>query len=428
MRLSADLFLALRYLRPKRTFVSVITLLSILGPILGVALLVIVNAIMSGFDRDIRDRILSMQAHLQVFPSRLYGQEGMPVIEKPDTVIQAVATMGAKAAPLIEGPVLVQVRDRVTAKYLRGILPAKERVVSNLAQSVTGRFELKEGEALIGMELAKELNLKLGDRLLLHSPAKLTRNIEWLPDGGVKVKDAGEVYLPEQVTIAGIFNMGVYEYDSGIIFVHLDRAADLFGLPWGCATSVQVRAPDPFKLDALNRQLQETFPTFRTLTWQEANRQLFGALRVEKNLMFFLLVFIVIVAAFGIAGTLITVVVQKTREIGILKAVGMSGGMVARIFLLQGIFIGVIGTILGTGLGALVVYYRNAIAGLLGAIMGVEVFPKELYHLTQIPGQIIPADLALVMGASLLICVAGALIPALLASAQSPAAALRDEN
>jgi len=369
-----------------------------------------------------------MQAHLQVYPSRFYGQEGTPVIEKPAQVIQAARNAGARAAPLIEGPVLVQARDRVIAKYLRGIVPAQERVVSNLEKSVKGRFDLKEGEALVGVELARELGLRIGDPLLLHCPAKLTRNVEWLPDGGVKIRDNGEVYLPEQVTVAGIFDMGVYEFDSGIIFVQLDRAADLFGLPWGSATSVQVRAPDPFNLEPLNRRLQEQFPTFRTLTWMEANRQLFGALRVEKNLMSFLLVFIVIVAAFGIAGTLITVVVQKTREIGILKAVGMSGGMVARIFLLQGTFIGVIGTVLGTGLGALVVHYRNVIADLLGKIMGVEVFPKELYHLTQIPGQIIPADLALIVGASLLICVAGALIPALLAAAQSPAASLRDEN
>jgi lipoprotein-releasing system permease protein len=164
------------------------------------------------------------------------------------------------------------------------------------------------------------------------------------------------------------------------------------------------------------------------VTWQEANRQLFGALRVEKNLMFFLLTFIVIVAAFGIAGTLITVVVQKTREIGILKAVGMPGGTIARIFLLQGTIIGLIGTSLGTGLGLTIIHYRNQVAAVLAAVMGVEVFPKELYHLSQIPALVMASDVVLIVSAALVICIAGSLVPALYASALSPAAALQEEN
>ena len=427
MQLPPELFLALRYLKPKRSFVSIITLLSILGPILGVALLVIVTSVMSGFDQEIKTRILSMQSHLQILPlSSFDGNTG--VISDPDPLLKKVSQAGADAAPLIEGPVLVQVRNKITAKYVKGIVPALEKKVSGLADSVRGRFEIKDGEALIGEELALELGLRIGDQFLIHSPSKLTRNMEWQTDGRVKTKDTGEVYLPEEVTIVGIFSMGVYEFDSGLIFMQLDQAAELFGLPWGSATSLQVRTPDPFNLTPIIIRLKKEMPLSRIVSWQEANSKLFGALRVEKNLMSFLLVFIVIVAAFGITGTLITVVIQKTREVGILKAVGMTNGTVARVFLLQGVFIGVTGTALGTLLGALIVQFRNLIAMLLSKIMGVEIFPRSLYQLTEIPGRIIPSDLAVIVVLSLAICIAGALIPALYAAHLSPSEAIREEN
>ena len=426
----ADWFLSLRYLRPKRTFVSVITLLSILGPVLGVALLVIVTSVMSGFDHDIRDKILGMQAHLQVFPPTSYLSDQKPVIQDPTPVLEALTRNQAFGSPLIEGPVLLQVRDKISAKYLKGILPDKERLVTSLGQkeNLRGRFDIREGEALIGDEMAAELGLRLGDRFLVHSPSKLTRSVEWGKDGQVKVNKSDEVYLPEELTVVGIFSMGVYEYNSSILFVHLDQAANLFGMEWGSATSIQVRAPDPFKMAPLVSELRRLFPAYRFMTWEEANEVLFGALRVEKNLMFFLLFFIVIVASFGIAGTLITVVVQKTREIGIMKAVGMTNGMIARIFLYQGAIIGVVGSTVGTLLGAVVIQNRNTIAALLGKIMGVEVFPAKLYHLTKIPGFLVPSDMVLIVGMSMLICIAAAVIPALYAAALSPADALREDN
>jgi lipoprotein-releasing system permease protein len=237
-----------------------------------------------------------------------------------------------------------------------------------------------------------------------------------------------QIYLPEEVTVVGIFSMGLYEYDSSIIVVHLDQAADLFGYQWGNASSIHASVPDPFNLAPIADRLERTLPGARIVTWQQANRKLFGALRVEKNLMFFLLIFIVIVAAFGIAGTLITVVVQKTKEIGILKAVGMTPGLVARIFLLQGAIIGVIGTALGTALGLTAIHYRNQIADILARIMGVEIFPKELYHLSQIPALVKRGDVIIIVGLALAICILASLIPALYASLLSPAMALQEEN
>jgi len=428
MHLPTDIFLALRYLRPKRTLISVITLLSIIGPALGVAVLIIVTSVMSGFDRDIRQRILSMQAHLQVYPAFYTREQSGPVISEPAPVLAAMDRLGVKGAPIIEGPVLLQFEDQIQIKYGRGILPARERQVTGLAENLRGRYEIREGEALIGQEMALEMGVDIGDELLIHSPRKLTRNIEWNEDGTVTVKESDEVYLPEEVRIAGIFAMGVYEYDSSMILLHLDQAADLFGLDWGSATSIHAATPDPFKLDGVTEALRRQLPGFRVVTWQQANEQLFAALRVEKNLMLLVLFSIIVVAAFCIAGTLITVVIQKTREVAILKAVGMTAGLVARIFLLQGAIIGVLGTLLGLGLGLMVVHFRNQTAAMLAAIMGVEIFPKELYHLSQIPAMVKRDDVLLIAAVALVLCIAASMLPALYASCLSAARGLQDEN
>ncbi|MBT3287811.1 MAG: ABC transporter permease [Victivallales bacterium] len=443
MHLTADLLLAFRYLRPKRTFISVITLLSVLGPVLGVAILIIVTSVMSGFDHDIRQRILGMQAHVHVRPVRP-GH----IIENPEPLLAKMAEVGIQGAPIVEGPVLLQLEGTTQIKMARGILPELERKVTALATTsgFIGRFDVKEGEVLIGSEMARLLGLGLGDELLLHAPQKLTSNIKWGEDGEVKIEQPDEIYLPEEVTVVGIFTMGVWEYDSGLIFLHLHQAADLFGYDWGSAMSIHGSVPDPFRMDEPLAALREKLPLqrvhtriadgyqerlepkYRVLSWQQENQMLFSTLRVEKTLMVFLLTFIVVVASFGIAGTLITLAVQKTREIGIMKAMGMSRWMVARIFLLLGAVIGTLGTALGTVTGLLVIHYRNHVADLLSKLMGADVFPPELYHLMQIPGRPMPGDVALIVALSILICTLASLIPALYASALSPARALREDN
>jgi lipoprotein-releasing system permease protein len=425
MQLPADVLLALRYLRPKRTFISVITLLSLLGPALGVAILIIVTSVMSGFDEDIRNGILSVQAHVYVSPLT-----GEPVISEPGPVLDMLRVAGVRGAPVIEGPVLVQVRDTSSVKMAKGIRPELEQEVTNIATNgrFSGRFGIREGEALVGSALAEELGLRLGDELLVHAPQRLTGSITWDQDGSVRVKEPDEVYVSESVRIAGIFSMGVLDFDNGLVFLHIDQAAELFGYDWGSATSIHGRAPDPFRMEALLARLRGGLPRYTVRSWQEVNQLLFGALRVEKTLMVFLLTFIVVVASFGIAGTLITVAVQKTREIGVLKAMGMGRGLVARIFLMVGGIIGLVGTVVGVGLGLLVIRYRDAIAGLLSRAMGVDVFPPELYHLTQIPGKPMAFDVILITLLSLVICMMASLVPALYASAMSPARALQEEN
>ena len=428
MRLPADFFLAFRYLRPKRNFLSIITLLSIAGPTLGVAILIVVMSVMSGFDRDIKARIVEMQAHLQILPG--YNQDGSPgVIEDALPILNALNKIGIKGAPIIESPILVQHKKRIGIKFLRGIQPDLEGQVTNLIHKVEGTYDIEEGEVLIGREMALEMGVWIGDKLLIHSPGKLTKNIEWNDDGSIQMDDKGDVFLPEEVTIAGIFSMGLHEYDANMVFMNIDQAAEVTGLDWGSATSVHAQVNDPFNMKKETAAVQAALGKhYRIVTWQKANAQLFAALRVEKNLMMLVLSFIVVVAAFCISGTLLTVVIQKTRDIGVLRAVGMGRFAIARVFVIQGAVIGALGTACGTGAGLLIVHSRNEIANLLGRLWGVEVFPEELYQLTQIPAWVKPGDLMVIVSLAFLICVGSSLLPALYAAFIQPAKALQDDG
>ncbi|MFO7820619.1 MAG: ABC transporter permease [Lentisphaeria bacterium] len=428
MILPTDIFLAKRYLRPKRTFVSVITILSILGPALGVTVLIVVTSLMSGFDRDIKQRILDTQADLQVKPLFSRDQRNTATIKDPGPVLDKMEEIGVTGAPLIEGPVLLQHKDAMQIQYMRGVIPELEKQVTNVRENVTGKFKIEEGEAIIGARMAENLGVNIGDSILIHSPYKLTRNIKWQEDGEVKITEPDEVYLPEEVTIAGIFRMGVYEFDSTMIYLHLDQAATLMGMDWGSATSIHARTGDPFNLTAETEALQNAFPYYNIITWQEANSVLFGALQNEKTMMLFILFVIVIVAAFCISATLITVVTHKTREIAVMKATGIGAFTITRVFVIQGAFIGFAGTLLGAVMGVSLVHYRTRVAGLIAKVMGRDIFPPQLYHLDEIPGMIKFGDISLILVVAFVICVSASLLPALYASCLSTVQALQDEN
>ncbi len=438
MHLPLDIFLALRYLRPKRTFVSFITLLSILGPTLGVAILLIVNSIMAGFGKDIQENIMSWQAHLHVFPNM------KSTMDEPEKIIEILEKHGVKASPLIQDSALIQVKAStlsgeteqvIQPKVVYGIDPAREGEVTGIKGAmIYGKFDIEEGEARVGDRLANAVGLRIGSSFLIHSPARLTQNVKWDKDGQVHVGQPDEVYLPEEVKVVGIFSMGFAEFDENVIFVRRDQAADLFGYDWGTATSVQGKVPDPMQMDKLMQELNgdinepNRLRRFKIVTWKERNQMLFSTLQVEKKLMAFLMTFILLVASFSIAATLITVVVQKTREIGTLKAVGVSSWTVARIFMFQGAAIGVFGTTFGITLGLLVIHYRNAIAAILSKILGHDVFPPELYHLNHLPALWTANDLVTVSILSMTVCILAALIPAIFASALPPAKSLQDNN
>jgi len=409
MKLPVSLFLALRYLRPRRTFISAVTVISVLGVTLGVAVLVVVLSVMSGFDDMWREKILGFNAHVMVTGSR-------GVIYDIDRLIAEVERVeGVKAAaPFVQGLVFLQHNDSVYTPMLRGVDPCRESRVSQIPRSIiAGHFDVTGTALVVGADLARELRLRVGSRVLVYSPA-----------GFISEE---EIRLPEEMIVRGIFEVGMWDFDMGYVLSSLEAARDLYGLEEG-VHGLQVMTADPFQAAEVAQNIAQTIgPGYRVMTWMQLNRQLFAALRVEKNMMFFLLIFITVVAAFGITNTLITLAVQKTREIGLMKALGFPSGTIMRIFLWQGWISGVIGTGLGLALGLMALDYRNEILRFLSARLGLDLFPKELYRLSEIPARTSLEDLVTVIVAVLVICTLAGVIPAYRAARQDPARALRYE-
>ena len=424
-RLPFELFLALRYLRPKRTFVSVITLISILGVALGVAVLIIVISVMSGFDHDLREKILGFNAHLKVFANSRPLENYSPVM---NLVASNKNVRGV--APFVLGQVLVVTQppkgqSKLTgAPWVRGVDPARESAVSVIPEKIIpggGKFDLSGRGIVVGSQFAGNLNLSVGDRISIYSPADLEKmeKRQGKPDA--------EAVLPDDYTVNGIFDVGYYEYNANIVVTSLENAQDLYHLN-DDVHGLMVMLRDPYQAPLVRRELLAALgPGYNISIWTEENSGILNALLVEKNVMFYLLFFIVLVAALCILSAQITFVVQKTREIGMLKALGASNLQISGVFLSQSAIIGVLGVISGYGLGMLALTYRNEFLHFMNRLTGFELFPASIYGFGDLPAVIDPHDIALICGLSFLICIFGGLLPAIRAGRLKPVEALRYE-
>ncbi|OGV34248.1 MAG: hypothetical protein A2020_04490 [Lentisphaerae bacterium GWF2_45_14] len=426
MNIRSELFLAWRYLRPKRNAISVITCISIVGVSLGVAVLIIVLSVMTGFTDLMKEKILETTAHLQIH-SYVNYQNPSGAIKNPSAAIKKMKECGIEGAPVVYSQVLAQSKDSFFPKAIIGIDPANTGRINLKDTMKYGEYSLEKGEVLISQVTAKQLDVSVGDKILLHSPNKLSKMVNVKKGGGIDVKKASEVYLPDEFTVKGIYSFDKYDFDKMIIFMNLDDADDIVGLPWGACTMIYGWVKDPFNMSNEIKELAGKLPDMYVRSWADINQKLLGVLSVEKNMMFFLLIFIVIVAAFSIANTLITVVIQKTREVGLLKALGATSGGVMRIFVLQGFLVGVIGTFSGTIMGFLVIHFRNDLMRFVSRNTGMELFPKEFYFFNELPAHIVAGDVAWIAVVSIILCTFGALIPAWRAAILDPARSLRYE-
>ena len=429
MSLPAPLFLAARYLKPKRTFLAVITLISVLGVTLGITVLILVMSVMTGFERELQRKVIGFDAHLLVSNNGLI--DGWK-----DPAGKATGTRGVvAAAPFVQGPVIVEFNHQRMAPKIRGIDPKLEQGVSDLTKFIiAGKLDLSGDNTVIGSELARALGVQVGDVITLYSPGNLGQVLEQLDNmkgrGGKgsregDIESLRQLVLPTQLTVTGIFESGRYLYDSEFLLVPLHIGQELYGLG-GSVHGLSIRTIDPDRAAEIREDLRKNLPEeLSCTTWMEMNKQLFDAISMERHVMFFLLMFIILVAAFGIMNTLITVTVQKTREIGVLKALGARTWQIVSVFLVQGMVVGVIGVACGLALGITLIRWRNEVSGWLASVLGVEIFPRSVYQFNEIPAEIIPSDVALICISAFVICSLAALVPAWIASRLDPVKALR---
>lgn len=426
-KLPFELLLALRYLRPKRTFVSIITLISIVGVALGVAVLIIVISVMSGFDHDLREKILGFNSHITVMQQ--FG---------PMKNYSAVADLVAKnksvrgVTPFVMGPVLVRTQGDTNTHamtdtpVLRGVDPLHEKKVSELPNKVIfGEFDLSGHGMVVGTDFARNMGLRLGDHLSVYSVGdfeKIRAVLEQKKKG-----DDITIPLPADYEIRGIFQMGYNDFDAHVVITSLDNAQEMYDLN-DSVHGLLVMLDNPDRAGIVKRELEKSLGIdYYAVTWMEQNSTILSALAVEKNVMFYLLFFIVLVAALCILNAQITFVIQKTREIGMLKALGASRLQISGIFLFQSGIIGVIGVTSGFGLGMLAVHYRNGFLHVLRKTTGMEIFPASVYGFPDLPALIMPHDVAIICISSFVICLLGGLLPAWRAGKLKPVEALRYE-
>jgi lipoprotein-releasing system permease protein len=426
-RLPFEAFLALRYLRPRRTFVSVITLISIIGVLLGVAVLIVVISVMSGFDQEWRDRILGFNAHLTVYPAEhdqpfAHYQEVMKIISSNADVVGV--------SPFIHSQVLVKTepdtgKPRRSVPWLFGVDAATVGKVNDLPTSiVSGSFDLTEKGLVIGRDYAEFNGLDVGDRLAIYSPDSLEKA------EATAGKTNAEAALAEDFIVRGIFDVGFPDYNSSIIVASLEDARDLLAMPDNTVQGLQVRLQDPFQASAVASQLRAVLSTndYVIQTWQDdPSSVIFNALATEKEMMFYLLFFIMIVAAFGIINCQITFVVQKTREIGILKALGATNRQVLWLFLSQSVIVGVLGVGLGLAVAMLALHYRNEFLEFMRHVTHSDLLPAAIYHVYDLPASTQTPDVLFICGTAFAACVLAGLFPAWKASRLQPVEAMRHE-
>jgi lipoprotein-releasing system permease protein len=421
-RLPFELLLALRYLRPKRTFVSVITLISVLGVTLGVAVLIIVISVMTGFDQQLRDKILGFNTHLKIEERNhtMRDYENVSAIVKKNPRVKAVA-------PLVMEQVLLETeppdgQSQVGAPWIRGVVPELETNITIIpANIVEGKFDLSDRGLVVGSEFAHKLNIGVGDHVLIHAPREVKK---WKEN---RDKPDAKMPVAPEYEVRGIFDVGYWEYNASVVLASLDEAQELYDLG-DTVHGLMVMIQDAYQADLVKKELKQALgPRYRITTWMEENSNILGALIVEKNVMFYLLFFIMIVAALCILSALITFVVQKTREIGMLKAIGATDLQVSLIFLSQGALVGAFGDLAGYGVGMLALAYRNEFLAFMNKMTGFQLFPASIYGFSELPALIVPRDILLICGSAWVICVLGGLIPAWRAGRLRPVEALRYE-
>ena len=422
--MSFELFISLRHLKSKRAqkFISLNTWISIGGVALGVMALIVVIAVMSGFGKDLRDKILGTNSHIVVTNITRSGMDDFESVLK-----KVMQSDGVKAAaPFILNQVMLTFGSKSSGVVVRGVDPEREAMVSdlekNLIQGEIGMLKRRKknkadpghDNIILGKELSQKLGVQVGDAISMVSPASRLTPMGLIP----KIK---------LFKVVGLFESGMFEYDSSLAFISVQSAQRFFSMK-GQVSGIEIRVEDIDSADQIAEILQENlgFPYY-VRDWMRMNKNLFSALRLEKIVMFIILILIILVAAFNIVSTLFMVVMEKTKEIAILKSMGASRTSIMKIFSFQGLIIGLLGTLIGCIGGFTIVPNLNEIVGFIENIFGITAFPSDVYYLDKLPSEIQYMDSFLIVVFSIFICFVASLYPAWRASRLDPVDGLRYE-
>lgn len=406
--MSYEIFVARRYLTAKRkqAFISVITFISILGITIGVMALVIAIALITGFQGDVQDKILGSTSHILI---RDYSEEGMRDYKQVISQVKGVEEV-VNASPIVLDGVYIIGALKSQGAMLRGLDFEIEKVTSPWLQDLSmGNLpdpEAKRDGILLGRDLSFSIGATVGDKLtvLTSSP---------------RLSPLGPLPKMRQFIVTGIFHTGLYDFDSATALVSVEAAQRAFDLE-DTVNLIQVRIENIHRAPKIADKIKEFIPPQAyAITWMELNKALFSALKLEKQLMFLTITLIVLVAALNIIATLILMVMEKTRDIGILKAMGSTSRSIRKIFFFQGAMIGVIGTAVGTALGLLWCWLANTFE--------LIKVPQEIYVIAFVPFRIKPLDLVMIIGITLLISFLSTLFPSHRASKVDPVEALKYE-
>ena len=408
-----SLFIALKYLKPKRSVASVITVVSILGVMLGVAVVIVVRSVMTGFGDIWEEKILDFKPHVSLLPAQ--GN----VISGEDEIAARLRTIPGVTCvtPEIDTRVLLSCRGRVLAPVILGVSGDEFTRAYRIGAPRAGTFDLDGDSIVLGATAARTLGVWVGDEVTVYSPKTLV------------AKD--EVFLPVKWKVVGIFSCGQHEYDSGYVVASLANVRDLMGMEKGVfAVHLKTDCPtDPEKFGRLVEEAVDRSSSgasgsrLRAVTWREADREIFNALAVEKNMTALLLSLISLVAVFCVMNTLLVLTVQKTPEIGLLKAIGFRRMEIMKVFMVHGMIQCGAGIVLGLlASWAILANLQNIVEWL--ARMGVEVFPASVYGLAAIPHRLIVSDILWVVVLVFVFGFLASFVPALCASLKDPVKAL----
>lgn len=410
-----ELLIGLRYVRAKRRnhFIGFISIVSMLGIAIGVMALIVVLSVMNGFEKELRERILGMASHATISGERGLLADWQRIAEQATGDARVVA-----AAPYISGEAMLRVRGQTSGTLLRGVLPEREAQVSKLPEYMRdgGLEALQPGGfgVLLGAELARSLGVAKGDSVDLMVPQ-------------ASVTPAGALPRFRRFEVVGVFEVGMYEFDRGLGVIHLDDAQALLRMS-DQVSGVRLMLEDLFQAPRVVRDVAEGLGgRYRISDWTREHANFFRAIRTEKTVMFIILSLIVGVAAFNIVSTLVMVVQDKQPDIAILRTIGATPRMIMLIFLVQGLLIGVIGTLLGLSAGLALALNIDVVVPFIEALTGQQFLAPDVYYISDLPSEVERGDLIRVGGMAFLLALFSGLYPAWRAARTLPAEALRHE-